>query len=331
MPFNLLPAIDDFRFLFDGKKADIEAAREGVPDQQSRVLELMLALYSHTNKIHQYLDCSPIVAFESYPELIDILNQGSGTSLRVPDENRHDYLLQLFFVARRYQDLHDQRLKLLPFVDLTDHHAYAEPFKPVTGVANPYIEVSKRPVQGAKGQLLVSYGVMDALDSFVSYGFVDFSAFFIRSVPFLFEYKGVKFKIRRDDVMSGQLPSSDWSFSNPDARFYASKAMFDDLNQLTINYLLVPNVNHSEACDEVYKRYFLLAEKQLGLKAGEINNQHCLEEFRRKIVASNRDYYRSLSACAKQYVAGESSLAVKGLAQLLKHQAKLLRSYEAAA
>ena len=328
LPLDAMPAIGDFQFTFDGQSAQISGVK-GQPNSSAvRLLELMLALYNHLNKFQQFLTASPISAFQQYEELVQLLNRGANTKLQIPEDNPFGYKLQLFFVSRRYQDLQDNRLKLLPFVDLIDHHAFAEPFKPVVTVPKPYLEVTYRPVKGEEGKLLASYGAMDALDTLVSYGFVDASAFFIRSVAFIFEASGVEFHVGRGDVTTGQLPEAEGRFQNPNSRFYASKSKTIEKG-LAIEFILIPNKDHISANDDIYRRYFTQAEEHLGMSPGELNNNENLTSFKKKLLAENRAYYSKLALISKKYLSnGDVSIAAKMMVSLLKHQNRIMRNYE---
>lgn len=100
------------------------------------------------------------------------------------------------------------RNALLPFVDSLNHRLSAEGFyTPLVG-GKPAMRTFHRP-DGEFGELFVRYNLYDAVDTTLSYGFMDAACTWLSSVPVTLSVSGQTLKVQGLPMMlRGPLPAT---------------------------------------------------------------------------------------------------------------------------
>ena len=199
-PESLIP-IDEASLRLDGSAIRVEACSDKISAAQKALLDCMLAIYNQGNKLELHRGYSPWSAFCSSQELLDQLHFARKDAPKISEYHEmasqgdlDALLLQHYIASRTLRYGANQgdpsgpfHRVLMPFIDFFNHHTAAPGFSR-DGAA---LEVrAGRSVPGSN-ECFVSYSRLDAMDSFLSYGFVDSSAAFMRSVPVHIRLRGV--------------------------------------------------------------------------------------------------------------------------------------------
>ena len=190
-PACLIPT-DELEFHLEGGSIGVGSRPPGLSETQTGLLECLLAIYNQGNKLEQHGDYLPWLAFRGAPELLEHLRLGrkdapkiNGLYQMATDGDPEGLLLKHYVGSRvlRYRteqgDPQSPAHKvLMPFIDFFNHHSASPGFQR-DGAA--LVVKASRPLDGSN-ECFVSYSRMDALDSFLNYGFVDASSSYLRSV-----------------------------------------------------------------------------------------------------------------------------------------------------
>lgn len=200
LPSSCLIPIDDIEFRIEGASIEVVSYSPGISAERKDLLDCMLAIYNQGNKLELHAGYSPWVAFSSSRELLDQLHLARKDAPKISrfhEMARRGDLQQLLpehFIGSRVLrflvDPNDPKgpanRVLMPFIDFFNHHSASPGFSRDGSVL---LVDASRSVQGSN-ECFVSYSQLDAMDSYLNYGFVDSSAPFMRSVPAVISLPG---------------------------------------------------------------------------------------------------------------------------------------------
>ena len=197
LPESCLVPIDDVQFALRGDDIAVASVPPGYGETRSAMLECMVAIYNRGHKIRQHRAELPWLVFADQP---DLLTQLHAARLDAPKPTSYYELaingdldaltLDSFMGTRTLQfALDDQvsRRVIMPFVDFFNHHSISPSFQRQDG---GLAVACSRPDPGSN-ECFVRYNAMDAMDTYLNYGFVDRSAYFLRSVPARIDLPGI--------------------------------------------------------------------------------------------------------------------------------------------
>jgi len=339
LPINCMPIMSDFSFELDGETL------VAMPKQKALIsplhvkgMEIAVALYNLFAKVESYSKVAPPVCFRNDIDLCHTLLKAVNMEVM-----SLEYLPQLsdlkvvsFLHTRIYNDVETGTDRLIPFLEFVDHHSLAEGFHAGrTELGKRNVEIFFQPVENNVGRgVFISYSLMDALESFVKYGFVDKSAFFVKSQPFYITLPVIgQIKVDNKDVKSHQQNPNTWLWNakyKKNAQFYASTVSNIELELPSIDFCLIPPVRHIKAADEALTHQLAMLEKEKKLELGTVNNVENLRTVKYELVRQNKKFYKELFDLAKSAQLDDEEPVTKMLKDMIRHQMKILLTYEKA-
>ena len=334
-PESLIP-IDEASLRLDGSAIRIEACSEKISSAQKALLDCMLAIYNQGDKLELHRGYSPWSAFGSSQALLDRLQfaRKDGPKIRRYHEmaskggDRDQLLLEHFIGSRTLQyrvkrgDPNSPSYRvLMPYIDFFNHH-FASP-----GFSRDELALAvnaSRPVQGSK-ECLVSYSRMDAMDSFLTYGFVDTPAPFMRSVPVAISLPGTEGILieGRMGVRKNPPPSV-----LQDLKGWVPPFRKGDRGEFILGSLIIPG---PQAVLSMHRILAFVIQRFLAPNVPQQQLLGMVEDAVEQVLAANEDYLAALAATLKR-VEGrlEATPALDQLGQLIVLQGQKLRNFREA-
>lgn len=140
----------------------------------------------------------------------------------------------------------------MPFVDYLDHHYAGSPYgTPRTDADEPVLSIrNHRPFPSAS-TLYACYGMYDALDTFITYGFIDTEAPIVRAVPMTIDLgQGKSLEV---GAMTAAKISAPLNAYLKDLQAYSPMVTFDDKKKLNVSHLLIPVINAPHALRRILR------------------------------------------------------------------------------
>lgn len=327
--------------LKDGVLSCTTQENSNATDTQKKLMETMLELYNITDKIKHceatdfWLNVSD--KREIFDPLMKARTMGPGVKKLssivqggLSEEKRDKFLIERYFQSRvlgwggkteEGRESEGKHQVLMTVIDFLNHHAFGARFMSPN---HETLEVScRQPVKGSN-ECYGFYGIMDALDTYLRYGFIDSEATVIRSVPLQIDIPN----LGRIVVKSG-MPA--WvkklSLIKPiqDLRLFMP-AIQKKQDVITVSHLFIP-VNGSPYA---LKRILGLCVAQLaGRPLGEEKHRKILSEAEAYVKEVNLKFYKDLRKTFEdlQKEQGESSPLTNALF-LASLQEQKVESYE---
>lgn len=197
LPESCLVPVDDVQFVLHGDDVAVASVPPEYGEVHGAMLECMVAIYNLGDKIRQHRAELPWLVFS---DQTDLLTQLHAARLDAPKPTRFfelamngdtDALTLESFVATRalplrFSDRGSRRV-IMPFVEYFNHHSLSPSFQRQDGDLGV---VCSRP-DADSNECFIRYIAMDAMDTYLNYGFVDRSANFLRSVPARIHLPGI--------------------------------------------------------------------------------------------------------------------------------------------
>src|SRR3984893_268444 len=300
LPWDCLIPFSPFRLSIVNDDLAISSYEEGLTAECVVIMEALLELFNLTGKVAHHRRTSPWRLIISYPALLERVRQG---------RDREDFVLfQQFIVSGSEDELMLQSFLnsrvlgykasttappfpvLMPVIDLFNHHFQGALFK-IDEVPNKERSLAiarSMPLPGTGKECFACYGAHDSFDTWVTYGFVDQSALFVRSVamtidlPNLGTIRLTNFDKTRDRRV---LPPS-----VSDLHFYIPALLARRGDHIEVGRLLIPGPSAPRALRRTL--HFLIAE----MSPGHSRQRDLVMEAERQIITANQAYYRDLLA-----------------------------------
>ncbi|MEM6781667.1 MAG: hypothetical protein AAF569_07370, partial [Pseudomonadota bacterium] len=209
VPQNLFVSTEGLNVSLKGHEFSIDPDPEKLNPTQIEVGKRMIDIYNLTDKAQLHLNECPWILYRDCPDLLDKLSyartpnkviQKKQTYLRgLPDALSDDDFTCWSFLQTRVlgqkattQTEGAQRLQvMMPIIDYFNHDGTGCPFimRKDDKLGN-VMDIQNRQPFFDRRECCVSYGTYDTLDTFLSYGFPDVNAPFLRSVPVDIDIEG---------------------------------------------------------------------------------------------------------------------------------------------
>jgi hypothetical protein len=328
LPDSCLPRVDPVTFKLVGDDIEIEAIEDGaLSDTQERCLKHMLAIYNATGKIAQHRETSPWIALDHAPALRDLLASGRrGAPKLMENQDRvnregvsDDFVIRTFIGTRQYGALGDS--VLMPFIDYANHHPRAAGFQgrpdwsPVTHRVSLF---NSQPNSGT-GEVLVAYTMLDALDAYMSYGFVDTAARSVRSVPVELENGAIDAESRLSPGPKKGKVQKDLTDIQP----YTPMVLQQDESRIRLSHLMLPDSRAPFALRRVLNWAIRQTAGQLGLR----HMRERVVDAEQAILDANRDFYTELERQLAATSETVPSMQRDMLDKLIAHQRAQIDAY----
>jgi hypothetical protein len=207
LPHRCLLPYSAFFFALEGDDIVLRNARPHVTPLQRTLMEDMLALYNMTGTFRAHAALSPWTAFKARPDILNaLLDSRRGSDLGIIEKAVSRRALDdafglfVFFKSRlltcRLNGNGAPSRVLAPIIDLANHRpngAGYRTIRPLDDSVNSGEAALVLPAVQAlprKPQCFMRYGRLDAMDTFLHYGFIDRHASFVRSIPVDVQIKG---------------------------------------------------------------------------------------------------------------------------------------------
>ncbi|MEE9424505.1 MAG: hypothetical protein V3V18_05955 [Methylococcales bacterium] len=338
VPFQCMPVIEGFDLTYQQQtivvtpKTEVtDAGVELQTELQVSCMDILVRLYNHTNKIEEFSRVSPVLALRQHPKLLGLLATAVGQQLS--DFDVLDKLgmlnLAVYLKSRVFHRSDVKGSRLLPLIDFADHAIFADPLRIGDGgvQSDEFMQINYMPVDNSL-QCFVSYSMMDCLDSYMSYGYVDKTAFFVKSLPFTVELEGFgTFSVERWNVNASQLDPAEWDNSGRAASFYAANFTASP-QQIEVRFVLIPPVEHMEAFDEVLGLYLTECEQVSSSSEGKLNTSENKKLIMQAMLKVNLDFYMSLQVHILTGLADDKASAVLMLKQMIQKQLDIILEFK---
>ena len=298
LPDSCLPRINDFVIKAHDNELSAEPRSSNVSETHIATMGLMINVYNITNKLSKHRATNPWLALKNSPALMQKLYEARAAEPKVKEyyekfkRNNFDELLLDSFLGSRMFDLNSagesERLYcIMPFIDFANHYLGSPPIQLNNDKASTLSLRNSVPIAGSK-ECYYCYSILDALDSFLVFGFVDANSLFVRSVPLQFdlnEYSRIQVHSRATRLFTGKL--SDYV---QDLRLYLPYILEVDDSVMQLSHLIIPGETAPVALRRVLT--YLIRDWKPGLAPSVVNN--IVINAEKSIINKNVDYYTSL-------------------------------------
>ncbi|WP_111414094.1 sulfotransferase [Billgrantia lactosivorans] len=300
VPMATMPQLDCFDIRI--QNGILTAAPNGTPllPFQHEMMEALLELYNSTHKLELWRRSLPFLAWQEAPGVLDYLlgaRPRNSNLTRYHEQfkaGRHDQLLVDSFIGSRMFGVTEQHLKalgikgdtalrhvLLPLVDCLNHRLDAESFyTPLVG-GQPAMRVFGVPDKDS-GELFVRYNLYDAVDTTLSYGFMDTDSPWLASVPVTLSVSGQTLQVQGLPMQwRGPLPAA-----FEDIRDYMPGLQRQGERQASVTKLML--------CSESpysLRRVLTYLVYELGIAHTDLVARQQVAELERQLLDKNREWW----------------------------------------
>ena len=189
--------------------------------------------------------------------------------------------------------------KIMPIIDFFNHHSEGAPYNFDTGydttaTDREFLQIRDKRPMSFSNECFAFYNRMDALDSYVGYGFPDIHAPYVRSVPCTIEIPGTVKIVVHSIAFSrhkSTLPKN-----NTGLQFYIPGTVKSDEDTLEITHLFIPT---SKAAPNALRRVLQLLITNRSAFVRTLSTREireCVLEAENKIIDENIRFYQNLVA-----------------------------------
>jgi hypothetical protein len=271
------------------------------------VMEKMVDIYNRANKLSSWMAESPWFALQTEPAVLETLRSARANAHKIKkftellhDGKEEQLLIDSFLGSRVFNLAEKHRLAaghsdadaggqtILPVIDYCNHRFSAKGFSVKDNVEPPCMRVIGKP-EVDTGEIYVRYNHIDAVDAYLSYGFVDTKSPYLGSKPTTLLVEGSELSILgAGGVAKRTLPPQlrDLRFFMPQIRRHEAD------NSLTLNRLLFPSVVAPRALQRVLAAIL----KSLGVERVKIGAAVAAAE--NQLIEENEGYWQDLRRIA---------------------------------
>lgn len=356
IPTQCLPPCDPFDLAVDGDRFVARQPDPDVPEPAKRCFHLMVELYNACGKPAFWRRTTPWLALRQDPELLDAMTETRAGAVKVEKLRElartgaeSDILVQTFLGSRIFrlqppspsetgtgvgeddgaQDIsgstatEDAKTVLMPFVDFLNHDLRAASYhvaKDDDGVRRLW--TGAECAMPDSDECFVRYSLVDALETWMVYGFVDESAAFFTSVPLtihLPEDQQIVVEAFGTTPFEGQLPPQ-----MSDVRPYVPLVIGADEHGFSLSRLIIPGPQAPRALRRVLT-FFL---RRIGVRYSEAVLRHAVESAENQILRANRSVLDRLRAKLAEAHAAPPADPPAGRAEALTSLCRALDHFE---
>ena len=314
LPPDCFVPLSAFRLVLTGNEIVISTAQARLKEPVMAIAEAMFEIYNLTGKLAHHRRTSPWSLIIAHPELLSYVVPPSRddfpfSAKDVRSGNEVKVMLASFLHSRLFAHRQSERAPsipvLLPITDFFDHHWKGESYSYDRNRA--VIMRRSTPLPGKGDECFARYGLHDAYDSWLTYGFVDEDVPFVRSVTTTVELPRIS-TIRLDDA------------SAPDERGIP-RILSKKGNHLAATAVVIPGPDAPRALRRTLR---IIINKLTGRHGRDV--VICAE---RQIIDANLAYYAELKSCLERLsVESAAHNAIRAnFVRLCEGQITRLRNY----
>ncbi len=316
---SLLP-VDGAAISLKGECLRLDAA-PAFSSEQRALLTAHLELLNLTGKVADCRVRNPWLGLMGMPDFLQALARGRSendnirrflSSLRAGDLER--LTIDLLIGSRTV--LSEGQPCLMPLADLFNHHIGGAAFHFDGGG----LRLRRRMSVEGRVECFARYGVLDALDSYLFYGFVDRQVAFIRSVPLEIEMG----ELGRLSIRSLVTSPDPKAHSKESAGFWhlVPKILEKRPGYVRLSHICIPAGRNAGALRQILASVC----DNMGTAGDDKHKQRAVEQAEREIVMANETFYADLKG---QVAKLPTSPAVDEARVLIDLQASKIASYRA--
>ena len=294
VPIELMPRLSDFSVDTEGDQFTSPKVIGAPSPAQTDIMGMMIDIYNHSGSLAAWRSASPYFSMQDHAKAFDHLVSGtSELSSEVQGEHARS-LGGLFFNSRKLARQQDgssasehgpadgKVMVLMPMVDLFNHDSRASGFNFSKSSGRENLRVFARPDPDTK-ELFVRYNPMlDAVASYLNYGFVDASAPFMFSMRLEMAFRDFKINVARSAAPAVKVPAA-----FKDISLYMPMLAKED-NTVTLSKLVIPGPNAPNAL----RRVIALVLSSLEVPQAELRAQ--IMSFEAQVIEKNFAYWQKM-------------------------------------
>jgi len=198
VPLTCMPLLVDFEFTLKPHYKIASTMKKGALNPNAeQIMNLMVLLYNYTDKLKAWNDSYPLLTLKKHNELLNAIYsfrpQGKKLSAfkKLFDQNKYDELLLHSFIGSREFTYKQEALAsanihtvnqsekgLLSIIDFLNHQMGDSEYK--INRQTGCMEICAN-AENETGEIFVQYSFMDAVQTYLTYGFVDNNAHILYS------------------------------------------------------------------------------------------------------------------------------------------------------
>ena len=326
MPEHCLIPVKAFKLALVNDEIVTSSARCGLNEATVAITEAMFDVYNLSRKMAQHCSKSPWSLIASHLDLLSYVTPPyrddfpfSARDLRSGDKAK--VMLASFLHSRVFTHQPNEQTRprsvLVPVTDFLNHHWTGAPYS-----HDRYRAVVMRrsaPVPGKGDECFASYGLHDAFDTWISYGFVDEDVPFARSLPTTVDLP--RTGTLRLGFMTAETDEP--AISARDLRTYVPPILSRKEKCLNVGTVWIPGTQAPRAL----RRALQLLIGELG--APRNRHRDLVIAAEEQIIDANLTYYAELKSLLKRLaVENEVHRAIRaGFVRLCDEQIARLRDY----
>ncbi len=305
VPQRLFVSADDLNVSLKGNDFSVDPNPDKLTAEQIDIGKRMIDIYNITDKATLHRGECPWILYRECPELLDKL-----THARTPNkflQEKQTYLhnlpgakdeedftcwsfLQTRVLGQKSEDTHAKQQVMMPVIDYLNHDGEGCPFiMRKTDDHGNIMDIQNRQPYFDRRECCVSYGTYDTLDTFLSYGFPDISAPFVRSIPVDVEIEG--FGTMHIGGMLGAKNDSELPKEIHDLRRYMPVPTRRQDGSLSVSHIIITIGKSPHALRRVLQVMIRSFIGQDAAREVVIDNVYAAED---KIIKENIAFYESM-------------------------------------
>lgn len=305
VPQRLFVATDGLNVSLKGNDFMIDPDPDKLTEEQIEVGKRMIDIYNITDKATLHRGECPWILYKDSPDLLDKL-----THARTPNkfiQEKQTYLhslsgakddddftcwsfLQTRVLGQKSEETHAKQQVMMPIIDYLNHDGEGCPFiMRKTENNGNFMDIQNRQPYYDRRECCVSYGTYDTLDTFLSYGFPDVSAPFVRSIPVDYEVEG--YGTMRISAMLGAKNDANLPKEIFDLRRFMPVPAKKQDGSLSVSHIIIPVGKSPHAMRRVLQ---VMIRSFIGKEASRevvIDNVYAAED---KIIKDNIAFYEAM-------------------------------------
>lgn len=293
VPVDLMPRLSDFSVSTEGDRFTSPKVIGSPSSEQTDIMAMMIDIYNQSGSLAAWREASPYFSLQEHAQVFDYLVSGMfGLSPETVWEHEGS-LGGSFFTSRKFALMQDgssalehgavtgKTSVLLPMVDLFNHDMRASGYNCSKSSGRENLRVFARPDPDTK-ELFVRYNPMDAVGSYLNYGFVDASAPFMLSMRLEMAFRDFKINVERSVAPAVKVPSA-----FKDIPLYMPMLAKED-NTVSLSKLVIPGPNAPNAL----RRVIALVLSGLEVPQAELRAQ--IMTFEAQVIEQNFAYWQKM-------------------------------------
>ena len=291
IPHDCLIPLKAFRFALAGDAIAVSSPHCTMEQVTVAITQAMFEIYNLSGKIAQHRRTSPWSLIASHPDLLSYITPPSRddfpfSARDIKSGNEAKVTLASFLHSRLLSHKESERAKptpvLVPIIDCLNHHWKGEPYSYDRDRAVVMRRSDALPGRG--DECFASYGLHDAYDTWLTYGFVDEEVPFVRSVPTTLNIPAT------GAIGVGDAPD-EVDRAAQDLQFYVPRILSRRGKRLRVGAVIIPGPQAPRSL----RRALRAVIRELG--APPRRHSALVRGAEEQILDANLTYYSELKSC----------------------------------